>query len=105
MRLVKPAVDTFADAMEGNASGTALAAAKELLHRVLGDDWSPNDATVQPPRPAPSLMDLSPETKLQVLKELGGPLEERPDYPGLPAGGDLISADGARVGPFDGGEP
>jgi len=80
--LLDTAVGVLRKAMAGPAT-PALAAAREVFNRVLG---KPDAAAAVRARAAaeapqqkwytpdfPSLIDLSPETKSLVLKELGGP--------------------------------
>ncbi len=70
--LADKAVTTIDTAMNGKKTNVALSAAREVLHRALDHERRPPE----PPRGAdgPSLVDLTPETKRRVLKELSGPL-------------------------------
>jgi len=104
VQLVEPAVSVFHNAMEGDVSTTSLSAAKELLHRILGSDWSPDDVAAGPVEPELDLAELSPETKLQVLKELGGPLEEGPYSPPR-IGSGRATDEGVPGAPFEGARP
>ena len=83
--LLEAAVGVLRTAMAGPAT-PALAAAREVFNRVLG---KPDPAGAVRARAAagapqrkwyspdsPSLLDLSPETKRLVLKELNGPCED-----------------------------
>jgi len=69
-------------AMKGKAMGAAVLAAREVLSRVLGDKPGAEPLPRRHPVRLESemwkrtLADLSPSTKLLVLEELGGPLEE-----------------------------
>jgi len=77
--LLDQAVETLKRAMAGEATATALAAAKEVLNRAMGRvEASAKAAPPTPPpvhRPVrPTILDLSPELKRQVLIELGGPV-------------------------------
>jgi len=81
--LALEAVDVVRSAMAGSGEALALRAARDVLDRVLGRAgssaqaarqaaWAENDKYhFRSP-----LEDLSPETKLRVLEELGGPTSE-----------------------------
>ena len=89
-RLAGKAVDALRVALAGPPSTLSVAAAREVLNRVLGRTQSAAGlastaraaaaAPAEPPRRR-SLMDLSPETKELVVAELGGPTGEAADMP------------------------
>ena len=58
-------------------SALSLSAAKEVLSRTLGKDWSPAmpEASAAPELPGRDILDLSPETQRRIREELGGPLD------------------------------
>jgi hypothetical protein len=87
--LLDAAVGVLRKAMAGPAT-PALAAAREVFNRVLGKPEAagavearaaadaPHDKWYSPD--SPDLVDLSPETKRLVLKELGGPSPDDKGY-------------------------
>ena len=75
LRLQAAALQTLEKALKGRPTALSVAAAREVLKRTLPDKPPPH---APPPPPPPNLfegrlLDLSPQTKRLVLKELGGP--------------------------------
>ena len=79
--LVGDAVGALEAAMGGDSGTAAVAAAREVLRRTLGEvppaDRQPQQRKEDTSSPGlkRALMDLSPQTKRLVLRELGGPTE------------------------------
>ena len=79
--LVGDAVGALEAAMGGDSGTAAVAAAREVLRRTLGEvppgTRQPQQRKEDTSSPGlkRALMDLSPQTKRLVLRELGGPTE------------------------------